>query len=232
MIQLGIFSAAYLGGRLIDQGLANSLGLATLRHGTNPFSWISIHLLGAIPALGGNSIGGDYGNHFDYQNRGRVYFAAGMRVSEISVFRKRCLIRAIPKGYAARSTWNLLNKLIPMSSKINAYLAIPIGVLLPTIKFRFTNLEVKEMVQDPTTQLACSTNKWVSPLNIGIIGTVYKSVTNHTFTLIKEHPWRVITGLAQLALSGAIVYAMMTTVPAFLVANKVTIVAGIALGVL
>lgn len=39
----------YLVGRTADQALADTLGLTTYRHGTDPLSWVKIHLFGATP---------------------------------------------------------------------------------------------------------------------------------------------------------------------------------------
>jgi len=46
-------AGAYLVGRVADQGLANFFGEATCRHGTNPLSWLLIHITGALPQMGG-----------------------------------------------------------------------------------------------------------------------------------------------------------------------------------
>jgi hypothetical protein len=46
---------------LVDDGLANLLGLETLRHGTNPVSYVSIALFGGNPSHGGTAIGSTYG---------------------------------------------------------------------------------------------------------------------------------------------------------------------------
>ena len=75
-------AGGHIYGRVLDQGLANFCGQATLRHGTNPFSWLCIHLFGVKPSWGGSSIGGDYGVNFadfglhghDNDNNNRVYF--------------------------------------------------------------------------------------------------------------------------------------------------------------
>jgi hypothetical protein len=42
-------AGAYTATRIADQGLADFLGLKTLRHGTDPLSWAKIHLFGATP---------------------------------------------------------------------------------------------------------------------------------------------------------------------------------------
>jgi hypothetical protein len=60
-IPFGQAIAGYLLGKtfyhLFDQGLANILGLETLRHGTNPFSYLGMRVLGGQPRCGGTVAG-------------------------------------------------------------------------------------------------------------------------------------------------------------------------------
>jgi hypothetical protein len=53
-----VFTGSYYWARYFDLGLANVFGLITFRHGTNPLSWVAIHLFGAFPALEGACFGG------------------------------------------------------------------------------------------------------------------------------------------------------------------------------
>jgi hypothetical protein len=46
-------AGAYIVGRFADQGLANFFGEATCRHGTHLLAWLSIHITGALPQMGG-----------------------------------------------------------------------------------------------------------------------------------------------------------------------------------
>ncbi len=43
-------AGAYTISRLGEQGLADFCGLKTLRHGTDPLSWVVMHIMGATPA--------------------------------------------------------------------------------------------------------------------------------------------------------------------------------------
>lgn len=68
--------ASYHIGNLAVQGLSNTLGLVTLRHGTNPLSWLSIQIFGGRTQFGGSSIGGEYsGSKYASQNTNRFYMA-------------------------------------------------------------------------------------------------------------------------------------------------------------
>lgn len=73
--RLFAWSATFVIARLFSQGLSNLFALETLRHGTNPLSWVSIHLVGALPFAGGSWWGGDAGYGFDKQNKNRFYCA-------------------------------------------------------------------------------------------------------------------------------------------------------------
>ncbi len=48
-------TTSFLTARLVQQGIVNTLSLRTLRHGTNPLAWVSIHLRGLDPAYGGTA---------------------------------------------------------------------------------------------------------------------------------------------------------------------------------
>lgn len=241
------FAGAHIIGRIADQGTANTLGLKTLRHGTNPLSWISIHLLGALPQAGGSTVGGDYGSGCHAQNLGRFYFARGpvnllpnrfkpwheRQLERISAWTSaRGIQRLLPKTYAMTSTTNLLNRVLPaLPAK---FLGYSIGALIPTIKFRYPEQTVEIFYEDHTipNRAACSTDKWQSPLNIGVIGTVWQSLTYRTPIRMFQHPVRVLTGIAQLGVAGAAIYLAAQTFPAILVAQKTAILAGFILGVI
>jgi hypothetical protein len=147
MVPVIAFTGAHLMGRLADQGLANTLGLATLRHGTHPLSWISIHLFGALPQMGGNRTGGDFGAGCDYQNGGQFYFAKGSHAEHVSTLYRRGAVRILPKTYSIKATKNLL-KNVGCPQFIAAISGFVIGTLLPTIKFRFPQNEVENMRRD------------------------------------------------------------------------------------
>ncbi len=55
------FFAGNIAYSLFDSGLANILGLETLRHGTNPINYLGIRLNGGDPDHGGKASGSKYG---------------------------------------------------------------------------------------------------------------------------------------------------------------------------
>lgn len=72
MLFAGTVAAEYACYKLADQGLANLLGLKTLRHGTTLINYIGIKLLGGFPAAGGNRTGATRGWNYD-NTSGKFY---------------------------------------------------------------------------------------------------------------------------------------------------------------
>jgi hypothetical protein len=210
-----VFNGAYYLARFADQGLSNALGLATLRHGTNPYSWVSIHIMGADPSYGGAAIGGDFGMGFDHQNRNNFFVA------------HRYTGRVISRGYAMMSTANLINKIIPY---IGYVFGIYIGLILPNIKFRFSDKEIQGSFRvDPTMRNdAIYTGNRICPWRIGVIGTIFAVFSTDTFENMCSDPLRVITGIAQLALVGFVAFYVCPYMKSF----KVAAVAGVILAII
>lgn len=114
----GAFVASYCVARVADQGLAHTLGLTTLRHGTNPLSWLSIHILGFLPQMGASSIGGDAGVSYVHQNLNRVYLAKDAEDtyyynsnSPFIFLYSRYRMRILPRLYNGCSTDSLLKRI-------------------------------------------------------------------------------------------------------------------------
>jgi len=237
MFTLAAYTGAYYVARVVDQGLANTVGLETLRHGTNPLSWLSIHLFGAMPSFGGSSIGGDYGMGLDRQNRGRFYFARdsdNYGSIRLAFKFKELEKRAIPKGYSYSSSKQLCMR-VGLDAEIAMIISGYAAALLPTIKFRFSNEKIESFHPDNSSNFvrkACSTTEWQSPLNIGIVGTIWNSLTYKTFVHMWNNPSRVITGIAQLALCGLTTYAAVSAMPVFITAHTTAMVAGAILAVI
>lgn len=64
-----MISAVYFGFSVVyswaDNGLADLMGLETLRHGTNPYNNLLIRIHGGDPIHGGKATGGTPENHAD-----------------------------------------------------------------------------------------------------------------------------------------------------------------------
>lgn len=241
------FTGSYYIARCADQGLADFLGLQTLRHGTNPISWIAIHIMGALPKMGGSAIGGDKG-YCDSQNKN--YFYTQGDIEPDKYCRDYLQIRAwnilsqrgIPKTYAVASTFNLLTggryKSFITQRKFRVILrvcAAPIlaaGLVLPTIKFRMSDRKICNMERDPTMEGAYRTHAWQHPLRIGLIGTIWASCTYKTPARMYQNPDRVLKGVALMAISGAAAACCATTFAPLIVTHQFVLLAGIGLAVI
>jgi hypothetical protein len=119
VIKINSFITSYYAFRTLTQGVSDSLGLATLRHGTNLASWLGIHTIGALPWMGGSRIGGDFGSQHTDQNKGRFYFAQDpglVKDYTNTTPLPDCLMREInarilSKIYACRSSVNLVERI-------------------------------------------------------------------------------------------------------------------------
>ena len=80
--------------------------------------------------------------------------------------------------------------------------------------------------------LAVRTNKWISPLNIGTIGTLWNALHYKTPIRMFREPVRVITGIAQLAIAGLAAYYVCTAMPSYIAAHRLSLIAGVALGMI
>lgn len=228
------YTGSYLTARLADQGLANTLGLVTLRHGTNPISWLGIHILGAKPSMGASKFGGDAASYaFATQNKNRFYLAhdSDYFYSNTSsknlekYFPNKIQIRVLPRQYACWSTNNLILSICGIKTGPLPYL---IGLALPVIKFRFPHEKVITFIEDRSIDdnAACSTDQYISPLNIGLLGTLWNGISIHTPKRIFKHKVRVLVGLAELAFCAAVAYLAITHLAMFIAAHKTAVLAG------
>ncbi|MGH2612193.1 MAG: hypothetical protein ACRDFB_03980 [Rhabdochlamydiaceae bacterium] len=242
--------SGHMTGRFADQGLANTLGLNTLRHGTNLISWLAIHIIGALPSMGGSSVGGDAGFNFDTQNINKFYlikdsgliFTRSEKSSCIwNFFERSTYAFGFSRIYAGKSTLNLctyilggfgrinLNQIIlPKHKKLFQVIGLIIGIFHPILKFRCSPEVAASYTDDDTLiwNAACSTHQGIAPWNIGILGTVSNSLTLKTFNRILDNRQKLITGLAQLALAGCSAYYLAP----LMTAHRTAFIAGAILG--
>lgn len=255
LVALGISSAMALmanpttlaaaGGHILartaDQGFADFCGVVTLRHGTNPLSWISIHILGFIPACGGNRFGGDVDAGCDEQNNGNIYFIKDTfkDFQYESYFIKVFRLSFVPFVYSSVATANLIVGSIPLlqgtfktiTRCFFTALCIPVGLVLPTIKVRKTPEEVEYYCKDPSMSDCCSTNQWVSPINNGLVGTLWSGLSYKIVTRAMDDPLRCLKGIFYLAVSVFAAQYALATIPAFILAHRTAIIAGAILAI-
>lgn len=229
---ISTFAAAYCVGRIADQGASNFFGLATVRHGTHPLAWLSIHMTGALPQMGGNSTGGS-NKEIASQNIGYFYMARGIRIPNVPTWFKRFYPRFIPRTFTFSSTKHLLEK-TGLPSLITVPAAVTTAALLPPIRFRVPQdvLDYKMEVAPLMPEVAVRTSRYVSPFHIGTLGTFWNALTYKTPIRMLREPYRVLTGVAQLAIAAATAYYVYTRNPSLLLNHRTAIIAGAVLGMI
>jgi len=223
---------AYFIGRLADQGLANFFGEATLRHGTHPLAWLSIHILGPAPAMGGNPTGGsskDVAPH----NQGLFFCARGpRRVIKQWNLERWAIPRFIPRKYCFISTNKFLEK-FGAPSLLTKLAAIITALIIPPIRIRMAQEDLEKMPVAPLMpDEAVCTDRWIPPWNLGTPGTIWNALHYKTPLRMWQEPMRVITGIAQLAIVGAIAYYVFTKMPDYILQQKTALIAGAVLGMI
>lgn len=243
------FAGSHFIARTADQGLAHTLGLATLRHGTNPLFWLSIHTVGFMPSMGGSKCGGDAVLRVHPQNNNHVFFAADADdyrgVNNLKTFLiSKIQMRFLPRYFCQTSCQGLLNQigLLPKikhsDDKMLTVIKFTVLFLLtagsqaiPTIKVRLDSEKAKKLSKDYTidNDWAVYTDEWVSPLNIGLAGTLWNGLSYKVVKRTYEKPARFIAGVALIAISA---YAGIHLLPSAIVAHKVAVIAGVALAII
>lgn len=204
----------FLGG-MIEKGFTNTFNLDTLHHGTNILSWISIHARGTMPSFGNAWFGGDLGFGYEIQNEGNTFF---------------CEQEFISRNYAGRSNLNLLKSILPEETAEK--LSKIILRIIPTIKLHFPHEIVRDrnlFSVDQTVEDSYFTNRWISPLNMGIPGSIWQSCTYKTPMRMLQNPKRVLTGLKQVGFGTLAIYTMATYGPAFFTSYRIGMIAGLIL---
>jgi len=235
-----IVAGSHLIARTADQGLAHTLGLATLRHGTNPLFWLSIHTVGFFPSMGGSKLGGDGIIREIEQNKNHVFFAVdaeeGKSTDLLSYLKNKIIMRLMPRGFCASSCVALIGQNLKNIKIKRLLCCLPIilaSQLIPTIKVRMDPEKAKSLKTDPSLGgWSVYTDEWVSPLQIGLLGTLWNGLSYKVVQRIYDNPSRCITGIALLAVSASAAYATISLFPAAILANKVAIVAAVAFAVI
>jgi hypothetical protein len=223
--------------KLADQGLANLLGLETLRHGTNLINFMGIKFLGGMPSQGQKSTGSTAGISQD-NTKGKFYvfkdnewngFAAFSIFEKILVigFIGKRLSPSIHKAYSGfNATLSYLHLPLPSRkwSKITNVFLNTLGVLgglvtmaiTPTLKFRVTPAEVSAKFQnDPCYGgLAYYTTHYVGMWKIGLIGTLTQGLNFDVFSRACHNPCKILTGIAQITAAVGLAALGMSAFPA------------------
>jgi hypothetical protein len=148
------------------------------------------------------------------------------------IWRRGFLSRYIPREFCFQSTKNFLQK-FNIPSILSTPVALFTAVILPPIRIRMAQEDLERMNTAPLMPgLAVCTNKWISPLNIGTPGTIWNAIHYRTPIRMLREPIRVITGIAQLALGGAVAYYVYTNMPDCITTHRTSLIAGAVLGMI
>lgn len=222
--------------KLYDDALANILALETNRHGTSLYSYAKIHMQGAKVCYGGH-IRDAYQGHS--QNRIFVFkdhasFSENLSFSikdRLSTF--LCSMGYSQGAYSASMRHGLeaLGNLGVPSSLLRPFvlpsiiLSIPLGILSPTLKFRFTPEQLDKDFREDNEGGALYTEKDISPTHLGISGSLIQGVNFSIFKRIYNKPSKFILGCVQLTAAVALtcIYTGLAT-PFPLVNTSITII--------
>jgi hypothetical protein len=227
MWNLCVLGVARFSYSLLDDGIANLLGLQTLRHGTNFFNYLSIRVYGGDPQQGGKTTGSTKGwvnddtrNYFylfkdsafqitsPYEGIHELY-KGPLRISAISS-------RFSSRGHVFLSGYNFTARVLPVDSNSNCIRklfrlmlgllgGIPNLLLTPTLKFRFSKIDSSRLLNDPYYHgAAYRTMQKVEWWRIGLFGSIVTGVNLNWFERFKANPLKVLTGVVQLTAAVAL----------------------------
>jgi hypothetical protein len=194
--------AAY---QLFDQGLANFLNLETLRHGTGPLGFVGINLHGADPNYGGHETGSGFVQS-KYMENSKGYFHV-FKDSECSAGGHLPFFLTIPPRIHAILSGTASIGVPP--------LGMLAGLLTPTLRFRFRPEDILGCIKDCQFEddpdydgAAYRTQQPISPIHLGITGSITQGVDSNMFSRMSADPLKVLGGA--LLLIGAYKVAKVT----------------------
>lgn len=213
--------------RLGDNGLANVLGLETLRHGTNLINFLSIRLFGGDPAHGGKKTGSTNGHNDDKDIKNYFFLFKDSEwkahiTKDDSLFEKIIIVLIGQPTIMARwhtflSGYNWSYQIFSGSPKTNRenYARILFSglagaatwLVTPTLRFRFNQIDQDKLAHDPHYHgAAYRTSQKVEAWRIGTLGTLITGMNTEWFRRAKNKPTKIATGIVQLAAAAAIFY--------------------------
>ena len=204
---------------LFDRGLANFLGLQTLRHGTNISSYLGISLRGANPQMGGSMEPHVISNcPVNIQVTKDFYAIPDPTFLELSRSQPKLFgYLQIPMLHTLMASYNLCGLKIHhpslicetpnTSQKAKKIFAELLNLFTPIIRFRFKPEELQvdpygpsRFMYDPAllSTGALKTPHAISPLRLGICGSLLQGVGHGMFHRMEQNPFKVITGIASM----------------------------------
>ncbi len=235
LIQIAQIAFVY---NLFDSAIANILALETNRHGTDIYSYAKIHLQGAKTCKGGH-VKDSYQSH----SKNRVFVFKDNKNLDDSISTTICAFGYSLGAYLSYAP-DFLN-----SARAGVLQLLPIipsclaALVTPTVKFRHTPEQLKKDFKIDDEGGALFTEKNISPLHLGISGSLIQGLNFSLFNRISNHPTKFILGVVQLTAavgltcifcgvvtSSPVINSAITVGSAFM--NNHWIISNIALGVL
>ena len=204
---------------LADQGLANTLVVESLRHGTDFINALWITIFGGDPSKGANPSGSTANSGIntsgDASTRGFFYLFKDSDFFEGSLLMSplKCLL---PRRHTILSS---LNQAQNFFSNIRAYLpqdiissfelgyTIIAAAITPTLKFHFTQIDPTRLENDnyyAGNLAAYKTKEIVEPWRLGLLGSIITGVNFDWFLRARANPLKVLTGVGQLIAAGVL----------------------------
>jgi len=192
---------------LVDDGIANVLGLETLRHGTNLCNNLSIRVSGCDPNHGGKTTGSTHG-YIDDNTNNRVYVFKDSEFDKEMMRYKTPLYRLLyhasikricTKLHTYLSSYNFIQKHIIQNSIVSKIVATVSGIFSPTLRFRFSRIDSKRFANDPRYgNMAYVTTKKIEAWRLGILGSLITGINFDWYQRVRVNPGKVLTGVIQL----------------------------------
>lgn len=211
---MGCYLAGKLIYALVDQGIANTLALETLRHGTNPISYIFIRIMGGLPNLCVTNC--NWGSTFGLAADASRYFFV-FKDSEFPWYKAPLLLQPIiksilPYGHKFLSAYNLVFHRMKMKIPFIARIAGIVNCFItPVLKFRFAEIDPKIFINDPDYGgAAYKTNEVIAAWRIGILGSLITGINFQWLDRVCTKPEKFITGIVQLAVGGSLIAYLKT----------------------
>ena len=112
----------------------------------------------------------------------------------------------IPKRHAFLSSRNLSRSLLDVNSNISNLLGVIGAVSSPTLRFRFSNIDHQKFKNDEQYEgCAYKTQEVVEAWRLGLVGSFFTGLNSDWFSRAKDNPSKILTGIAQLSASAALI---------------------------
>ena len=205
---------------LFDDGVANALGLETLRHGTNLLNNLRMRITCGNPNHGGKASGStkswnsDDTEHYfylfkdsEYQNNAN---ASSLFMKIFALFCRVKMIgpRFLPRMHATLSGYNFVaqvkNTHTPKVIKcclifFSCISGACSALFSPTLRFRFSVIDPEQMKNDPCyNDSAYRTTQIVGSWRLGLLGSLLTGINLAWYSRAKAKPIKILTGVVQI----------------------------------